>query len=276
MDSLLEPALLVAIAAALVLGLAQRTRSPRLRLDPGEFPARWRAACGVALLVWVIAAIVVQPLVGLAGPGATVDLEGASYARLFAAHAVLGAFLLAWWVLAGFPSPATFLALPHRDLAQRLALGLGAGLGAWVLTIGSMSVVGGGLLWLSGALAPGPDGAAAIAPDAAGVVPEAVDYLVGLSLPRRLLLVASAGVFEEAFFRSFLQPRAGLVLSSLLFTASHAGYGSPMLMIGVLLLSIVLGRLFREKQDVLPCMVAHSVFDAVQLLLVLPLVAAAE
>ncbi|MBU6283179.1 CPBP family intramembrane metalloprotease, partial [bacterium] len=106
-------------------------------------------------------------------------------------------------------------------------------------------------------------------------VPDAIEYLVGLSVPRRLLLVASAGVFEEAFFRGFLQPRAGLLLSSLLFTASHAGYGSPLLMVGVLLLSLVLGRLFRERQDVLPCMVAHSVFDAVQLLVVLPLVAAA-
>lgn len=275
MESLLEPALLVAIAAALVLGLAWRTRRPRLRLDPGAFPSRWRAACAAALLVAVLAAIVVQPLLGLAGSGATVDVAGASYARLFAAHALLGTFLLAWWVLAGFPPASVFLSLPTSDLATRLLLGLGAGLGVWVLTIGSMSLLGVGLLWLAGGFQAAADGTAAIAPDTAGVVPEAVDYLVGLSVPRRLLLVASAGVFEEAFFRSFLQPRAGLLLSSVLFTASHAGYGSPMLMAGVFLLSIALGRLFREKQDVLPCMVAHSVFDAVQLLVILPLVAAA-
>jgi len=275
-DFLLEPALLVAIAAALVLGLARRSRSPRLRLDLAAFPAPWRAALAATLLVGLTAAIVVQPLVGLVGTGATVEVEGASYAYLFRAHALLGGFLLAWWALAGFPSPAAFLSLPHREIAGRLALGVGAGLGAWAVTIGSMSIVGGGLLWLAGGLAAGPDGAAAIAPDAAGVVPEAGEYLVGLSVPKRLLLVASAGVFEEAFFRGFLQPRAGLVLSSVLFTASHAGYGSPMLMIGVFLLSIVIGRLFRARQDVLPCMVAHSVFDAVQMLVVLPLVAAAS
>lgn len=275
MDFLLEPALLVAIAAALVLGLARRSSPPRLRLDSGTFPAGWRAALAVALLVGLLATIVVQPVLGLAGPGATVDLEGASYARLFHAHALLGAFLLAWWALAGFPALSDFLSLPSREIARRLALGAGAGLGAWAITIGTMSVVGGGLLWLAGGLDAGSDGTAAIAPDSAGVVPEAIEYLVGLSVPRRLLLVASAGVFEEAFFRGFLQPRAGLLLSSLLFTASHAGYGSPLLMVGVLLLSLVLGRLFRERQDVLPCMVAHSVFDAVQLLVVLPLVAAA-
>ena len=205
-----------------------------------------------------------------------VDLEGASFARLFAAHAVLAAFLLAWWALAGFPPPAGFLSVPGPDLWRRLVIGVGAGVAVWVLTIGTMSLIGGLLVYLAGGFSGGgADAAAAVAPDAAGVVPEAVGYLVGLSVPKRLLLVASAGLFEEAFFRSFLQPRAGLLLSTVLFTASHAGYGSPLLLVGVFVLSLALGRLFREQRDAIPCMVAHAVFDAIQLLVVLPVVAAA-
>lgn len=273
MDFLLEPALLVALAAALVLGLAWRSRPPRLRLGLRSFPAPWRAGCAAALLIGLLATTTVEPLLGLATGGAPLDLD-VSYVRLFRAHAMLAAFLLAWWALSGFPSPTSFLSLPRERLGGRLMLGVGAGLGAWLLTIGSMGMIGLGILWLAGGLAATAEEAAAIAPDGAGVMPEAVAYLVGLSVPRRLLLVASAGVFEEAFFRSFLQPRAGLLLSSVLFTASHAGYGSPMLMIGVFVLSTLLGRLFRSGRDVLPCMVAHSVFDAVQLLVVLPLLAA--
>jgi len=272
----LDPGLLVALAAALTLGLARRAKPPRLRLELGSFPSRWRAVVATALLVLVVAVIVLRPIAAMVDPAEVVDLEGASFARLFAAHAVLAAFLLAWWALAGFPPPAGFLSVPGPDLWRRLVIGVGAGVAVWVLTIGTMSLIGGLLVYLAGGFSGGgADAAAAVAPDAAGVVPEAVGYLVGLSVPKRLLLVASAGLFEEAFFRSFLQPRAGLLLSTVLFTASHAGYGSPLLLVGVFVLSLALGRLFREQRDAIPCMVAHAVFDAIQLLVVLPVVAAA-
>jgi hypothetical protein len=44
------------------------------------------------------------------------------------------------------------------------------------------------------------------------------------------------------------------------------------MLIGVLTVSLVLGVLLRAADDVLPCMVAHAVFDGVQLLVVLPAV----
>jgi membrane protease YdiL (CAAX protease family) len=101
-----------------------------------------------------------------------------------------------------------------------------------------------------------------------------VRAIVGLSIPMRLALVCSAGFFEELFFRSFLQARGGLLLSTILFTASHASYGMPFMLVGVFTVSVVLGRVFARRGDVVPCMVAHAVFDAVQLFVILPVVVA--
>ena len=100
--------------------------------------------------------------------------------------------------------------------------------------------------------------------------------IVTLPLGVRIALVCSAGVVEELFFRSFLQSRSGLLLSTLLFTASHTSYGLPLMLVGVFVVSVVLGRLFRERDDVVPCMIAHALFDAIQLFVILPMVVAAK
>ena len=86
------------------------------------------------------------------------------------------------------------------------------------------------------------------------------------------VLRAEEAARSQAFFRSFLQARTGLVLSSLLFAASHASYGLPLMLVGVFTVSTVLGAVFRATRDALPCMVAHAVFDGVQLFLILPAV----
>jgi membrane protease YdiL (CAAX protease family) len=45
--------------------------------------------------------------------------------------------------------------------------------------------------------------------------------------------VLSAMTVEEAFFRSFLQKRIGLIASTILFALAHFTYGNPLLLIGV-------------------------------------------
>ena len=45
--------------------------------------------------------------------------------------------------------------------------------------------------------------------------------LRGLSVPDALLLASASGLAEELFFRGALQPRAGLVVASLLFGVLH-------------------------------------------------------
>jgi membrane protease YdiL (CAAX protease family) len=75
---------------------------------------------------------------------------------------------------------------------------------------------------------------------------------------------------EEAFFRGFLQPRVGLVVSSILFAFSHFSYGLPFMIVVVFTISLIIGRAFERAGDLLPCVVAHGIFDGVQLLVILP------
>jgi len=75
---------------------------------------------------------------------------------------------------------------------------------------------------------------------------------------------------EEGFFRGFLQPRVGLLVSSVLFAFAHFSYGLPSLAIGVFTISLLIGYTFDRTRSLVPCIVVHGVFDAIQLLVVLP------
>ena len=46
------------------------------------------------------------------------------------------------------------------------------------------------------------------------------------------------------------------------------------MLVGIFTFSVFLGFLFRVRNDVVPCMIAHAVFDAIQLFLILPLAVA--
>jgi membrane protease YdiL (CAAX protease family) len=88
----------------------------------------------------------------------------------------------------------------------------------------------------------------------------------------RLGIALSAGIVEETFFRGFLQPRIGIVLSTLLFALAHLSYDQPIMLVGVGLLSILYGLLVRWRRNLWPAIVAHFLFDAIQLLIVIPAV----
>jgi uncharacterized protein len=90
-----------------------------------------------------------------------------------------------------------------------------------------------------------------------------------------LTIIAVAMTVEEAFFRGFLQPRVGLLVSSVLFALSHFSYGLPFMIVGVFTISLIIGRTFARSHDLLPCIIAHGIFDGVQLLVILPWVARA-
>ena len=75
---------------------------------------------------------------------------------------------------------------------------------------------------------------------------------------------------EEVFFRSFLQRRIGAVPASILFLVSHGGYGDPLFFAGLLVITAILAATFERTGSVVAPMVAHGVFDGVQLLLILP------
>jgi membrane protease YdiL (CAAX protease family) len=96
-------------------------------------------------------------------------------------------------------------------------------------------------------------------------------WLVSRPLWFRIAIVVSAMVVEELFFRSFLQPRVGPVAATLMFTAAHGVYGQPLMLVGILVISTVLSLTFARYRNVLPCIVAHGVFDSIQMFVVIPL-----
>ena len=83
----------------------------------------------------------------------------------------------------------------------------------------------------------------------------------GLMTPLGIVVIAlTAGVGEEILVRGILQPRFGLVLSAVVFTALHAGQYQLAALLPLLCLSLALG-LARRRWHTTACVVAHAVYD---------------
>jgi membrane protease YdiL (CAAX protease family) len=255
------PMLAAVLAAAFCDALALRRERP-----PG-FRVPWRRAAAAALLAGVFYVGVFAPL-GSVGLDIELDLTGTRPWQLFSLHALLAAVMLVWGLLAYARDRDHAEGLARRlARAFRLAspaplrevgLGLVAGVAIW-----------GGVLLLLVAVA-----ATILALGGEGILPEGppgvITFLVAQPVWLRLAAALSAGVVEEAFFRGFLQPRIGLVFSTALFALAHWSYGEPFMLVGVTVLSVVYGLLARRRGDVWAAAAAHAVFDAVQLLVVVP------
>ncbi len=144
------------------------------------------------------------------------------------------------------------------NIPKELGLGLLLGVGAWVVVLAGIMLVG--LLLM----ALGADEALPKQP------PALIPFIAALPIGVKILISLSAGVVEEWFFRGFLQPRMGLLLSTVLFALAHFSYGQPFMLIGVTLLSLIYGLLVKWRQNIWPAIAAHVLFDAVQLLVVVP------
>jgi membrane protease YdiL (CAAX protease family) len=97
-----------------------------------------------------------------------------------------------------------------------------------------------------------------------------IPWILALPVVVKVAIVASAMIFEEAFFRSFLQPRIGAVGATIFFTLAHGVYGQPLLLVGVLILASVLSLTFELYRNVLPAVVAHGAFDAFEIFVLIP------
>lgn len=75
-----------------------------------------------------------------------------------------------------------------------------------------------------------------------------------------LLLGISAGVGEEAIFRGALQPRFGIVPTSIVFALLHTQYGLNFAVVGIFGLSVVLGVL-RQRFGTTSAMITHALFN---------------
>jgi membrane protease YdiL (CAAX protease family) len=190
-------------------------------------------------------------------PPTSKQLGALPFYSLFSMHVILVVFLIGWWAFSGMPEIREFLQIRHERPAEVVALGLSVGVGGWVITI-IMAMVVGLLLQASGAMDKPPE------------PPAMIGWMANLALWKKALIVLSAMTVEEFFFRSFLQKRIGLIASTLLFALAHFTYGNPLLLIGVTVISLVISYTFYRTKNVVPGILAHGVFDAIQLFVIVP------
>lgn len=283
--------LLLRLAGTAVLGLGAAwllDRRCQLKgLLPPGFKTAWRRGLALAILGVILWIGVFLPLAEI-GIEREVDLAKASIPQLFALQALMAVALAAWFLLgyagvareagetaagdagsAGSESERPLRPSWVRQVAAQLGfraasvwreLGLGVllGVGAWGAVLLTLVCIV-ALLWLVGG-----EGALPKSP------PAVVPWIAGLPVGVRLLVSLSAGVVEETFFRGFLQPRLGIVLSTCMFALAHVGYGQPLLVVGVFILALIYALLVRWRQTVWPAIAAHALFDGIQLLVIIP------
>lgn len=225
-------------------------------LSSDRFPserARWTAYGWFGLFLFLVSFSVI----GAAESGGTPNLESMQFWSIFSMHVILLAFLFGWWLLAGREPIRQYLNLHTDELPQSIGIGIAAGVGGWLLTI-TIALIAGFIAQEAGLL-----------PEDLKPAPMIV-YLANLTIWQKLLIVFSAMTVEEFFFRGWLQKRFGLIVSTAIFALAHAGYGQPMLLIGITVISLVIGTTFYLTRRLLPCIIAHGVFDAIQIFVIVP------
>lgn len=217
--------------------------------------AKWFAYAWLVLFFVGLALVVTSAALS---PVTSKQLASTPFYSLFGMHAILVVFLAGWWVATGSPDLREFLNIRHERPAEVVAIGVSVGVGGWIFTL-LMAMLIALLLQATGVIknAPAP--------------PAMIGWMAALAWWKKALIVLSAMTVEEFFFRSFLQKRIGLVASTILFALAHFTYGNPLLLIGVTVISLVIGLAFYRTKNVIPGIIAHGVFDAIQLFVIVPI-----
>jgi membrane protease YdiL (CAAX protease family) len=255
---------LLALALSVGTALLFDRLMARRGFTPGLFVAQpWRRWAGLLVLAGILLLAVFLPAVSWGTEMPDLDPTSTNPALLFSTHALLVVSLVAWLFLAfGRLDGHVWqdqLGLRADHWGKELGLGLGAGVAAWAAVIAVMLIVAGVIYFVGG------EEALPTAP------PQMVGFIAGLPVLLRLAISVSAGVVEETFFRGFLQPRMGILLSTVLFALAHASYQAPLQLVAVTLLSLLYGLLVQWRRSIVAAIVAHVFFDAVQLLVLIPI-----
>ena len=187
------------------------------------------------------------------------ELARIPFYSLFLLHAVLIVFLAGWWLLTGRPPLREFLSFRGGRTGEMVMTGFAVGVGGWIVTI-IFAFLLAAILKASGLLPAPPQ------------PPPMIAWMASLPVWKKLLVVLSAMTVEEFFFRAWLQTRVGLLASTILFALAHSGFGQPLLLIGVALISLIIGVTFYRTKNLLPGIITHGVFDAVQIFVIIPIV----
>lgn len=81
-----------------------------------------------------------------------------------------------------------------------------------------------------------------------------------------LLIGVGAGLGEETLFRGALQPRLGIVATSVLFASLHVQYGPSVLLVYIFVISVGFG-LLRRHINTTASFLAHAAYNALAILL---------
>jgi membrane protease YdiL (CAAX protease family) len=226
-------------------------------LSCDRFPtagAKWFAYIWLGIFMLALTFIVTASALR---PAEARDLAHLPFYSLFALHFILTLFLIVWWAASGRPPLREFLNIRHERPLEVLSVGIAVGVGGWIFTLLIALIVA--LLLQAGGMIEQPSG-----------LPPMIGWMAALPLWKKALIVLSAMTIEEFFFRSFLQKRIGLLASTVLFALAHFSYGQPLLLVGVTVISLIIGATFYRTRNVLPGVIAHGVFDAVQLFVIIP------
>jgi membrane protease YdiL (CAAX protease family) len=234
---------------------------PGFRDRPG---ALGRRALAILVLTLLFGISVGAPLASFGAEAGEPDLSRMSSPQLFLLHCLMLIALGAWFLL-GFAGEgglgrrfAEQLGLAAPSVPREIGIGVVTGLVAWLVVLGVV------IAFAFLIMAMGGEDSLPKRP------PALIPWIAAQPFWLRLLVSLSAGVVEELFFRGFLQPRIGILLSTVIFAVAHLSYGQPFMLVGITLLSLTYGLLVRWRQSIWAAMIAHWLFDAVQLLVMVP------
>jgi membrane protease YdiL (CAAX protease family) len=251
-------AYVISIAFVAVVWLAIVILNERIHLlSCDRFPsagAKWFAYLWLGAFLLLLAFLVTNAALNPAKPQ---QLAETPFWALFQLHAILVVFLFAWWLASGRPGMREFLNIRHERPAEVVAIGVSVGVGGWIITI-VLALLVALILRGVGVIEQNPE------------PPAMIGWMANLALWKKALIVFSAMTVEEFFFRSFLQKRIGLIASTVLFSLAHFTYGNPLLLVGVTIVSLVISITFWRTKNVVPGIIAHGVFDAIQLFVIVP------
>ena len=91
------------------------------------------------------------------------------------------------------------------------------------------------------------------------------------SLPWYIVIFAiiAAPITEELFFRALLAGKFGVLISSIVFSVSHAAYGSIAQLLGAFFMGAVLAVIYKKSKSVVPCMLIHGFFNLISIIVMM-------
>lgn len=94
-----------------------------------------------------------------------------------------------------------------------------------------------------------------------------IEMIGGVTVLTAILFALGAGIGEEILFRGAIQPRFGIILTSIVFTIAHTQYLNLTSMSVLFALSLVFGY-ERKRLNTTACIITHTLYDMFLLLII--------